>query len=361
MIIFGAALFLAYANGANDNFKGVATLWGSGVASFRTALAWATVSTFAGSLAAAAFAEKLLTLFSGKGLVPEWLIGTPAFALAVILAAGLTVFLAALRGIPISTTHSLVGAIMGAGLIAAGSELNFAKLGQSFLLPLALGPILPILIITGLYPMVRRVVTMPALDDWFGAPPKRPAMALARSELNEAKQSQHKTEAATAIAVALNTMRRSADCLHFLSAGAVGFARGLNDTPKIVAIALAAGALDLRVSIFFIAIAMALGGLLQSRRVAVTMSNKITPLSPAQGTLANVITSLLVIMASSYGLPVSTTHVSVGAIMGIGVAERNANWRLLSGIASAWVLTLPTAMILSGLLYWGLTLSGLVG
>ncbi len=361
MIIFGAALFLAYANGANDNFKGVATLWGSGVASFRTALAWATVSTFAGSLAAAVFAEKLLTLFSGKGLVPEWLIGTPAFLLAVILAAGLTVYLTALRGIPISTTHSLVGAIMGAGLVAAGSELNFVKLGQSFLLPLALGPILPILIITGFYPMVRRIVTMPALDDWFGTPPKQPAMAFARSELNETKLSQRKTEAPMAIAVALNTMRRSADCLHFLSAGAVGFARGLNDTPKIVAIALAAGALDLRVSTFFIAIAMALGGLLQARRVAVTMSNKITPLSPAQGTLANVITSLLVIMASRYGLPVSTTHVSVGAIVGIGVAERNTNWRLLSGIALAWILTLPTAMILSGLLYWGLTSSGLVG
>lgn len=69
-LIFGVTLFLAYSNGANDNFKGVATLYGSGVVSFRTALLWGTATTFAGSLAAAFIGQELIKLFSGSGLVP---------------------------------------------------------------------------------------------------------------------------------------------------------------------------------------------------------------------------------------------------------------------------------------------------
>ena len=67
-ILFG--LFLAYANGANDNFKGVATLYGSGTTSYKRALLWATATTFLGSATALLLAQALLTTFTGKGLVP---------------------------------------------------------------------------------------------------------------------------------------------------------------------------------------------------------------------------------------------------------------------------------------------------
>ncbi len=356
--ILGAALFLAYANGANDNFKGVATLYGSGVASFRTALAWATISTFAGSLSAAVFAERLLRLFSGKGLAPDWLVGTPPFLLAVLLGAGITVLATAWRGIPISTTHALVGGIVGAGLVAAGNELNFTKLGSNFFLPLAVGPLIPILLIGLLYPLIRWLVLLPLESDWIGARQHIPVLARAtvwgRSLRIQAGNETPELDESIAV-TASQTMRRTTHALHFFSAGAVGFARGLNDTPKIVGIALAAGALNLPISTFAVALAMALGGLLQARRVAETMSHQITPLTPGRGTLANVVTSILVIFASKWGLPVSTTHVSVGAIMGVGVAERKVDWAVLTGIFSAWALTLPVAMILSAALYWGLT------
>ncbi|MGH7947351.1 MAG: inorganic phosphate transporter, partial [Opitutaceae bacterium] len=69
--IFAAVCFLAYSNGANDNFKGVASLFGSRTCSYRTAISWATVTTFAGSVAAVFLAEALLKKFSGKGLVPD--------------------------------------------------------------------------------------------------------------------------------------------------------------------------------------------------------------------------------------------------------------------------------------------------
>ena len=352
--IFAAALFLAYANGANDNFKGVATLYGSGTASFRTALAWATISTFAGSLAAAVFADELLKLFSGKGLVPDWLLTSPAFLLSVILGAALTVFITAIRGIPISTTHALVGGLAGAGFIAAGSDLNLERLGQSFFLPLAIGPLIPILLIGGLYPLIRWAVQLPLAADWIGQIP-RPKLSLARISIQSRGLKREQSDLDEVAFAAKSSLVQSGTALHFLSAGAVGFARGLNDTPKIVGIAAAAQAAQLEVSTLLIAIAMAIGGLVQSRRVAETISTKITELKPAAATFGNVVTSLLVIGASRLGLPMSTTHVSVGSIMGIGIAERNANWRLLTGILTAWLLTLPCAAALAATAYWFLS------
>lgn len=105
-IVF-AVCFLAYSNGANDNFKGGASLFGSGTATYNTAITWATVTTFAGSITAIFVAEALGRKFSGKGLVPELLTTSPQFLLAVALGAGATVILATLLGFPVSTTHGL--------------------------------------------------------------------------------------------------------------------------------------------------------------------------------------------------------------------------------------------------------------
>src|SRR6266851_5312474 len=94
IIVFLAAGVLAYANGANDNFKGVATLFGSGTTNYRRALLWATLTTFLGSLMAVWLADKLLTSFSGRGLVDDGLTTDPQYLAAVGLAAGCTVLLA---------------------------------------------------------------------------------------------------------------------------------------------------------------------------------------------------------------------------------------------------------------------------
>ena len=146
-------------------------------------------------------------------------------------------------------------------------------------------------------------------------------------------------------------VQRGLDLVHFLSAGSVGFARGLNDTPKIVALLLVIKTFDVKFGMLLVAVAMAIGGLLNARRVAITMSKKITPLNPGQGFTANLVTSTLVILASRFGLPVSTTHVSVGSLFGIGLITREANRRVVSGILMSWVLTLPIAAILSAAIY----------
>ncbi len=155
VLIVLAVLVVAYSNGANDNFKGVATLFGSGTCSYRTALAWATVTTLAGSLLALVLAGGLVEVFKGKGLVPDAVTHQPAFLLAVSLGAALTVMIATWTGLPVSTTHALIGGLVGAGLLAAAGDVHFASLGKSFVLPLLFSPIIAILLTVVIYPLFR--------------------------------------------------------------------------------------------------------------------------------------------------------------------------------------------------------------
>ena len=135
------------------------------------------------------------------------------------------------------------------------------------------------------------------------------------------------------------------DKLHFLSAGLVGFARGLNDTPKIVALLAAASGLGLSMSTSFslVGVAMAVGGLVAARRVAITISDGIVGMNRGQGFVANLATAFWVTVASLVGLPVSTTHVSCGSLFGLGVVTGKARWRMIVRIILAWVVTLPVA------------------
>ncbi len=309
--LFLATLFLAYSNGANDNFQGVATLFGSRTTSYQTAILWATFTTLAGAVAATFLASTLVKNFSGKGLVPDAIANAPEFHIAVAIAAGLTVLIAALMGFPISTTHSLTGAIIGAGLVAIGLKVNFSALGTSFILPLLLSPIIAIPLGAGIY----------SLSAYINSKFKLPVN------------------------------RKMINTYHFISAGIISFARGLNDTPKIVSLILIIEYFSIQGGMITIAIAMALGGLLNSQKVAVTMSTKITSMNHSQGLSANIVTGVLVIAASWFGLPVSTNYVSVASIFGVGIITKKVNMRVFYQIVLSWLLTLPTAAIISGITY----------
>ena len=155
LFLVAAIVFLAYTNGANDNFKGVATLFGSKTTDYKKALAWATITTCAGCVVAVWMSQGLIKAFSGKGIVPDAMTTDPRFLLAVGLGAASTVFLATLLGFPISTTHALTGALVGAGWVAVGSQVNMGKLGQNFFLPLAVSPFLALGITSIVYPLLR--------------------------------------------------------------------------------------------------------------------------------------------------------------------------------------------------------------
>ena len=361
VFLFLAVLLLTYSNGANDNFKGVATLWGSGTLTYRPALILATVATFAGSVCSYFFAEELIKNFSGKGLVPDEVIQSVDFVLAVALAAGVTVLLATRLGFPISTTHGLVGALVGAGLVAVGPAVNFAKLSTTFFLPLVLGPILAVGAGSLMYVLFRRGRQAAGIteescvcvgDAWvpvaatatsaYTALPTLQAGTGTPAECQNRYQGQF-------IGV---TFQPLINGLHYGSAAAMSFARGLNDTPKLLSLLLVCKFFAMPVNVLVLATAMAVGGWLNARKVADTMSKKISRLNHGQGFTANLVTSLLVIFASKLGLPVSTTHVSVGSIYGIGLVNKTANSREIVKIGLSWLLTLPVAALLSASFYF---------
>jgi inorganic phosphate transporter, PiT family len=356
-----AAVAIAFANGANDNFKGVATLFGSGIANYRRALMWGTATTMAGSLAGLLLAGSLLARFSGRGLVPESVTANPAFLTAVGGGAAATVLLATVMGFPISTTHALTGALVGAGVFAAQGELDIAALGTSFVAPLLMSPIVAALVMAALHGATSRFRSRPTTED----------ACLCFASRQPAVEGPAASHAASPLVVELTPVVASVrecavhglnpavmtstmlDGAHYLSAGAVGFARGVNDTPKLLALLLPAQALmPLSVAVPLLAGMMALGGLVAARRVAETMSHRVTAMTPRQGFLANVTTASLVLVASRLGLPVSTTHVSTGSLFGLGMATGGAHWRTIAQIVLAWIVTLPCAAACAALVWW---------
>ncbi len=359
-ILFIAVCFLGFANGANDNFKGVASLYGSGTASYRWALFWATVTTLAGSLCAFYIAQTLLIKFTGKGLVADSLIQSIPFMTALASGAGLTVILATGLGFPISTTHSLLGAMIGSGLLATRGDMDFTALQQNFVLPLLLSPIAAVLLAIIVYVMMKQLRQYYSIEEPMCLCVENdftlnPGSNTAVMSVSSQPKLSINTEAVCADRYSgkiLGIRTESiVDQLHFLSAGAVCFARGLNDTPKIAALLLLAPTLDIQWIIILVAMMMALGGVLSSRKVAETMSHKITEITHGQGLVANLTTAFLVIIASQFGMPVSTTHVSVGSLFGIGLTNGKAHQRMIGNILLSWVLTLPCAALCAAAVY----------
>jgi PiT family inorganic phosphate transporter len=163
--------------------------------------------------------------------------------------------------------------------------------------------------------------------------------------------------------VSPRALRITADHLHWLSSGAVSFARGLNDAPKIVALALAAAALapqatDLPIAALFaiVTVAMVAGSVAGGRRVTRLLAEGVTPMNHREGLAANGVTALLVTTGAVFGLPMSTTHVSSGSIIGVGTARDSVAWGTVRAMALAWVLTLPAAAVLGAGAYAAVSL-----
>ena len=360
LLLILSVVFLAFNNGANDNFKGVATLYSSKTISYKKALYWATFTTVSGSICSIFLAKSLLKNFSGKGLVPDELLLNPVFAISIALGAAVTIFTATKIGMPISTTHALVGSLFGVGISAVGLNFNFQKLSDTFIIPLIMSPLMAAIgaiILYYLFTSFRKKIGITknscvcvtnetpvvSCDNFVGALVIEDGLKVASCKVASDTYSNR---------ILGISSQKIVDFFHFLSAGTVGFARGLNDTPKIAGILLILGSVSFNWFLSLVTIAMAIGGILYSRKVASTISDKITPMNSGQGFTANLITSLLVTTASIHGLPVSTTHVSVGSIFGIGMVKKSADYKTIMKILSSWFLTLPfAAMVSAGLFY----------
>jgi inorganic phosphate transporter, PiT family len=345
------AACLAWANGSNDASKGVATLVGSGVANERAAVLWGTAWTVAGAFLAAFATQGLVATFSGKGFLARPIAG-PGFLASVAIGAAAWVLFASKTGLPVSTTHAITGALAGASIVAQGAgALHWGFLARAAILPLALSPIASIALLYAILPLLRR--SLARVDAYCVCLERRVAILPGAVSVLAAVVTERALVAteenctgSPAVAGRLNVL----DGIHWLSSAAMSFARGLNDTPKIVALGvLASAGLGLSGLPIYgaIALAMGAGSMVGGFRVTETLARRVTRMSPTEGFSANLVTTLLVGTASLAALPVSTTHVSSSAIIGIGLRRgaRTIDWRTVREMLLAWMVTLPVAAL----------------
>ena len=312
LISFLCLAALAAANGANDVSRAVATLLGGRVAEYRHALRWTVLWTLLGSLLSAQFgmgvARRFATVLSSQ---PQTLrISVPA----VLLGASVWVALCTWRRLPVSTTHSLLGSLLGVTLLSGGwRACSHIDLFRGFVLPLLASPVIACAFSWLLSSLLRRLPS--------------PGMILM-------------------------------DRAHWLSAGMTALSRGVNDSAKIWAIALPlsliSGISHFSLSILLTtAAAMLAGALVSGRRVTETLAFRIVPMSGAEGSSANFVTAATIIGASLLSFPVASSHVVSGAIFGVGIAgkHRLLHRRTLAAMAGAWVVTLPAAALVAGGIY----------
>lgn len=309
---------LAYANGTNDVSKAIATLVGSGVTNYRHAILWGALWTSVGSLLSAVFASALIGTFT-KGFIAQHVRQTEIFALAVLLGAILWVFFATATSLPVSTTHAITGSLVTVGAVVYGvNNVQWATLLKSVALPLVASPFIALALALIVYLILR-------------------LLRLGHGQ------------------------SRIMNGLHWISSGGASLARGLNDSPKIVALGVAfflitqhSGAFQAPFWLFaLVALGIGLGSYIGGLNVTETLAEKVTKMDHTEGFAANLTTAFLVAFAANLGLPVSTTHVSSGAIIGIGLREgvRRIQWKVVRDMVLAWIVTLPIAGLFGVIVY----------
>ena len=365
--LFLLLLALAFANGTNDVSKAIATLVGSGITNYRTAIVWGTVWTVFGACASGLIASAMVKTFS-SGLIAPSTATPPTLALAVLTGAMIWVLIASRTGLPVSTTHALTGAIVGAGLAAlAWDELIWSAIAKKIALPLLLSPPLALTISALLHFALRTVAARLEGACLCLLPASRALVTIdAKGMTRTLFQTTGLGQPVVAVPsqcdrAGLRGITLGVDSVHWISSGLASFARGVNDAPKIAAMVLLGSvvvawpSVQFQVSTFVgVALAMGLGSYLGGLRVTEVLAEKVTTMDHAEGLSANLTTSSLVLVSATMGLPVSTTHVSGSAIIGIGLLKgvTAVRWRTVRDMVLAWIVTLPAAGILAWLAYF---------
>jgi len=309
----------------------------------------------------------MLKTFS-SGLIQPGITAPPALAGAVLVGTIAWVLVASRTGMPVSTTHAMTGALVGAGLMAIGSDgLIWSGVTQKIALPLLLSPVLALSLSLVLHPVIRVIA-----GRWEGGAclcvmPASRALVSVDAHGNTRTLFQASTLGQPVVAVpsqcdraGLQGVTVGLDTIHWISSGLTSLARGVNDAPKILAMLLLGGAVatwpsdTLKVAAFAgAALAMGLGSHIGGLRVTEVLAEKVTRMDHVEGLSANLTTSSLVLVSATMGLPVSTTHVSSSAIIGIGLLKglRAVRWATVRDMVLAWVVTLPVAGIVAGLAY----------
>ena len=236
---------VAAANGANDSAKGVATLAGCREATYRSALAWGVASTLVGGLLSLTLASGISTLFT-KGIVnaPP----TSAFAFGALAGTLGWVGLATVVRLPVSTTHAIVGSLLGAGLVLARSSIAWGSLAGKVVLPLLLSVLVSYVASSLLGRLGRRAPRCICVDVGVSSAPRPPVgvgdgvgtLAYRGVETPQVSVTLSVRDQCRVHSSTGRRVRLRLAYAHWVTSGAIGFSRGLNDTPKLWALGASA-------------------------------------------------------------------------------------------------------------------------
>lgn len=352
----GLLFLLCFTNGANDVSKAIATLAGAGLASVKGAIAWGTLWTVVGALAGLLWGAAMIKNISESIYIEAHDFALPA-ALAVAVSPILWVALATWRRWPVSTTHAVVGGLVGTGLIAYGAQgVDWGTIFSKIALPLLASPFMAIALAWLLTPALEKTAKLSGRIRLCLTPVPKLALVNARTGTQTQLDDCLVCACDSPQAGLTHGVTLSVDHMHWLTSGLLSFSRGLNDTPKLIAIVMPFLMLDNLVApmwlFFWGALAMGLGSWIAGRNITEVLGFNVTKMNHEQGFSANLVASFLVIGASRFGLPVSTTHVSSSAIMGVGIAgKKGLNMKTVKSMLFAWLVTAPVAGLFAAMIY----------
>ncbi|RZI56116.1 MAG: inorganic phosphate transporter, partial [Zymomonas sp.] len=323
--LIAVALAFDYLNGLHDAANSIATVVATRLLSPVQAVLFAALFNFAAYFLTIVFPSlHAVAETIGKGLIDQRLV-TPAVVFGALIGAMTWNVVTWLKGIPSSSSHALVGGLIGSGVAHAGlTGIQWTGLNKT-LIAIVLSPTLG---------MILAMAIMLA-SSWL----------LRRASASRAEQ----------------TFRG----LHLVSSAAYSLSHGLNDAQKtmgiITVLLYSTGRLSgpfhvphwVAISCY---IAIAFGTMTGGWKIIETMGSRITKLSQHQGFSASLGGSIMLFGASALGIPVSTTHTITGSIIGAGVARRASavRWGVAQSVVAAWIITIPASAAV-GALFYGLT------
>lgn len=326
VVIVIVALIFDFTNGAHDCANAIATVVSTKVLSPRTAVTMAAILNLVGALLGSEVASTL-----GKGIVnTDVVMGSTILVLAALIGAIAWNLLTWYYGLPSSSSHALIGGLIGAAVTHSGfASLNGISILKKVILPMLLSP---------LAGFVVSYLTMTAMMLIFSRTNRR-------------------------------TVTKSFKKLQILSAAFMATSHGLNDAQKTMGVITLALVLFHQMDTFYVpfwvkiscALAMALGTALGGWRIIKTMGHRIFKLEPVHGFAAETSASLVITGASLIGAPISTTHTITACIFGVGSTKRLSavRWELAANLAVAWIITIPASATIAGLCFLLLEAIGL--
>jgi inorganic phosphate transporter, PiT family len=318
------AVIFDYTNGFHDTANAIATSVATRALTPRYAIIMATAFNFIGAFAGTAVAKTI-----GAGLVDENTTTTSVVAAALIGAIAWNL-ITWRQGLPSSSSHALIGGLLGATLIAAGADaFNVQGIWEKVLFPMITSPLI------GYFVALALIIAI----FWIFRHQRRRPMTIG--------------------------FRR----IQVVSAGFMAFAHGSNDAQKtmgIITLALFStgviSSIDVPYWVIVVsATALSLGTAVGGWRIMHTMGQRVVKLEPVHGFAAETTAATVILTAAHFGMPVSTTHVISAAIMGVGSSRgvRAVRWGVARSILAAWVITIPAAGAMAALAWFVLNALGL--